>query len=399
MESRSILDDQITASLYTNIDHAPFRARLYNQESAGAWTTGAGQHWLQIDLRNDSIRITRVATQGRYSYDQWVTRYQLQYGHDGANFQYYREQGQTAIKDFSGNTDRNTVVYQELNPPITARYIRFRPTAWNNFIAMRVELYGCQVISANDEVAAKVPQDCSVNNYNNNYYAGPQKNVENLLTDIKKHASEEKNKCDSNPCLNNGTCNEHANGFNCSCPLGFAGERCQDDFTSTLKQFLSPAVGNNPNWLLCYRATTHGWKADTFHSRCDGKRDTVTIIKKGQYVFGGYTDIPWEHGGKYGATTKAFIFSLRNHEGLGPFKSTARHPGRHAIGRFPGFGPTFGHGHYIYIADNANSNNKSYTNFSYHKDYHVPSAAKDCKTVLAGTYHFTPDEVEVFYVG
>ncbi|KAL9961799.1 hypothetical protein ACROYT_G030819 [Oculina patagonica] len=190
MESRSILDDQITASLYTNIDHAPFRARLYNQESAGAWTTGAGQHWLQIDLRNDSIRITRVATQGRYSYDQWVTRYQLQYGHDGANFQYYREQGQTAIKDFSGNTDRNTVVYQELNPPITARYIRFRPTAWNNFIAMRVELYGCQVISANDEVAAKVPQDCSVNNYNNNYYAGPQKNVENLLTDIKKQLDE-----------------------------------------------------------------------------------------------------------------------------------------------------------------------------------------------------------------
>lgn len=46
------------------------------------------------------------------------------------------------------------------------------------------------VISANDEVAAKTPQDCSVNNYNNNYYAGPQKNVENLLTDIKKQLDE-----------------------------------------------------------------------------------------------------------------------------------------------------------------------------------------------------------------
>lgn len=105
------------------------------------------------------------------------------------------------------------------------------------------------------------------------------------------------------------------------------------------------------------------------------------------------------HGGGYGATTKAFIFSLRNHEGLGPFKSKARHPGRHAIGRYPGFGPTFGHGHDIYIADNANSNNKSYTNFSYHNDYPVPSAVRDGKTVLAGTYHFTPDEVEVFYLG
>ena len=38
----------------------------------------------------------------------------------------------------------------------------------------------------------------------------------------------------------------------------------------------------------------HGWDVRTqFHGRCDGKRDTVTIIKKGKYVFGGYADIPW----------------------------------------------------------------------------------------------------------
>lgn len=108
---------------------------------------------------------------------------------------------------------------------------------------------------------------------------------------------------------------------------------------------------------------------------------------------------PLEHGGKYGATTKAFIFSLRNHEGLGPFKSKARHPGRHSIGRFPGFGPTFGHGHDIYIADNANSNTNSYTNFGQHDDFPVPSAVQNRKTVLAGTSYFTPDEVEVFYIG
>ncbi|XP_020623007.1 hemicentin-2-like [Orbicella faveolata] len=64
-------------------------------------------------------------------------------------------------------------------------------------------------------------------------------------------------------------------------------------YQSRLHEFLTPAVGNNPRWVLCYRASTHGWAVSTFHSRCDGKRDTVTIIKKGQYVFGGYTDIPW----------------------------------------------------------------------------------------------------------
>ena len=43
------------------------------------------------------MRITRVATQGRYSYDQWVTMYRLQYGDDGMTFQYYKDQ-QAVIK-------------------------------------------------------------------------------------------------------------------------------------------------------------------------------------------------------------------------------------------------------------------------------------------------------------
>ncbi len=40
--------------------------------------------------------------------------------------------------------DQDTVVYHNLNPQIKARYIRFRPEAWDGHISMRVELYGCQ---------------------------------------------------------------------------------------------------------------------------------------------------------------------------------------------------------------------------------------------------------------
>ena len=46
-------------------------------------------------------------------------------------------------QDFIGNTDWATVVYHDLEPPIRARYIRFRPVAWNGHISMRVEIYGC----------------------------------------------------------------------------------------------------------------------------------------------------------------------------------------------------------------------------------------------------------------
>ena len=45
--------------------------------------------------------------------------------------------------------------------------------------------------------------------------------------------------------------------------------------------------------MQCWRAKTDGWAASTFHSNCDGKGPTVTIIKVGSYIFGGYTDISW----------------------------------------------------------------------------------------------------------
>ena len=58
-------------------------------------------------------------------------------------------------------------------------------------------------------------------------------------------------------------------------------------------EIMEPVADSNSVWKLCYRASFHGWTASVFHGNCDGKRDTVTIIRKDQYVFGGYTDIPW----------------------------------------------------------------------------------------------------------
>jgi len=60
-------------------------------------------------------------------------------------------------------------------------------------------------------------------------------------------------------------------------------------------------------------------------------------------------------------------------------------------------GPIFGYGWDICIQDNANSNTESYANFGV--SYSVPSGVQDRKTILAGTYKFTPNEVEVFYLG
>ena len=105
-----------------------------------------------------------------------------------------------------------------------------------------------------------------------------------------------------------------------------------------------------------------------------------------------------ESSGAHGSTSNAFIFSLRNKEGLGPFKSNVTNPSR-AIYWSPSNGPTFGNGWDIQIADNANSNINSYSDFGEYNDYFVPSGVQDKNTILAGTNYFTPEEVEVFYLG
>ena len=65
------------------------------------------------------------------------------------------------------------------------------------------------------------------------------------------------------------------------------------DMILSLLRFLEPNPGSHKRWTLCYRASSYGWAASTFRSHCDGKPHTVTIIRKGPYVFGGYTDIAW----------------------------------------------------------------------------------------------------------
>ena len=47
------------------------------------------------------------------------------------------------------------------------------------------------------------------------------------------------------------------------------------------------------SWKICYRASVDGWKAEDFHRKCDGVGPTVTLVKCGRYVFGGYTDQSW----------------------------------------------------------------------------------------------------------
>ena len=67
------------------------------------------------------------------------------------------------------------------------------------------------------------------------------------------------------------------------------------EYQDFLREWLFPVSTIPEKWEPCYRASLHGWSSSTFHSRCNGRNiaATITLVKVGNYFFGGYTDYEW----------------------------------------------------------------------------------------------------------
>ena len=63
---------------------------------------------------------------------------------------------------------------------------------------------------------------------------------------------------------------------------------------------------NNSKWTRCYHAKSDGFTAHDFHSRCDNKGPTVTLVQVREFVFGGFLDQNW--GGKLNISIISFFF-------------------------------------------------------------------------------------------
>ncbi|XP_078354270.1 uncharacterized protein LOC144638853 [Oculina patagonica] len=166
------------------------------------------------------------------------------------------------------------------------------------------------------------------------------------------------------------------------------------DQCKTLMNWLkeTPAFTNARDKLL-YRASRDGWAAANFHSCCDNKGPTVTVVKSGNYIFGGYTDQNWDSSAGYKKAPDSFLFSLVNPSGLPPTKMplVAGKEGN-AIWCHSGFGPVFGNGCDLVIANAPNSNNCS---VKLNTSYQCPTG-QNATTFLAGNQNFTVSEMEVF---
>ena len=108
-------------------------------------------------------------------------------------------------------------------------------------------------------------------------------------------------------------------------------------------------------------------------------------------------------GSGYRYDSNAFLFSLVNKPGWVPVKlpQTGKDSSnrRNSIYDQRSYGPTFGGGYDIYTSNYASSNRNSYSNLGW--TYSPPSgysySSTFAGTFLAGSYSFTPDEVEAFY--
>jgi len=149
MEDGRIHDAAMSASTIDSKPCAPKRGRLNLVASSGyvgSWCTKSNNNkqWLQIDLGTPTT-VTKVATQGRQDYNQWVTSYSLSYSLTGSYWVQYTERGKKKI--FRGNFDRDSIVAHHVFPPFHARFVRIHPLSWHSHISMRAELYGCPIKS------------------------------------------------------------------------------------------------------------------------------------------------------------------------------------------------------------------------------------------------------------
>ena len=66
-----------------------------------------------------------------------------------------------------------------------------------------------------------------------------------------------------------------------------------EEHRRVLKYWLSPHEGK---WRLLFRGSRDGFAAAIFHSKCDNQGPTVTIVKSGNNIFGGFTELSWGSG-------------------------------------------------------------------------------------------------------
>jgi hypothetical protein len=150
-------------------------------------------------------------------------------------------------------------------------------------------------------------------------------------------------------------------------------------------------------WILLYRGSQHGYRANSFHETCDGRMNTLTLILTPQgAIFGGFTPLAWDStsGYKSDPNKSGFLFTLKNPHAITPMKFPMVNT-ENAIWCNRSFGPVFGAGWDLMISDDCHAKRHSYVTIG--TTYENPTQI-DGRKVLTGDHNFVVQEIEVFTI-
>ena len=152
-----------------------------------------------------------------------------------------------------------------------------------------------------------------------------------------------------------------------------------------LKQMKSE--GKNIEMKLLYKLKNNGDSASTFHSLCNNKGYTLSLIRNTKgYRCGGFISKSWTSCGSYVNDPNAFLFSLDYKE------QYFTNEGKDAFYDHSSYGPTFGSGHDFYISNSCTQNTSSYCNFPY------SYGGTKARVLSGGYYYFKVNEIEVYQI-
>ena len=127
------------------------------------------------------------------------------------------------------------------------------------------------------------------------------------------------------------------------------------------RQFLYDSLNKPKELKLLFRASDHEFKAAAFHQKCDNIANTLVVIRtQFEKTIAGFSPYTWNQVSNAYVSDggmKSFIMQLDLLQKMVP------NSGSNLICCHTSSGPIFGGGHDIYISDNCNTNNSSYSNF------------------------------------
>lgn len=163
--------------------------------------------------------------------------------------------------------------------------------------------------------------------------------------------------------------------------------------SASQRQLVEQWIGlSNYNWQLCWKGTYHGFSSYTFHSNCDYKGPTVTVVNTTLgYKFGGYTSQSWIKNAGWQFDSSAFLFSLNNTYNT-LLRFTTLTSNVNTIQSQTNAGPRFGSD--IAIADQSNVAASTTTLGNAFSNGGYPSSV-----LIGGASNFLVQDIEVYTLG